>query len=68
VKGTKTQTSTKEGKELKNPDTTGTMTEAFPGENSVKERKMIARFKWGNEEREKTGIDERRGKKVQNVL
>jgi hypothetical protein len=48
VKGTKTQTSKKEGKESKNPDTTGSMRgdrENFgvPGGESAKERNMMAR-------------------------
>jgi hypothetical protein len=66
VKGTKTQTSKKEGKESKNPDTTGTIAEAIPEylwRESAKERKMMARLRCGNEERENkywTGGEEKR--------
>jgi hypothetical protein len=57
VKGTKTQTSKKEGKESKNPDTTGTIAEEIPEylflwRESAKERKIMARLRCGNEERE----------------
>jgi hypothetical protein len=51
VKGTKTQTNEKEGKESKNPDATGSMTVEIPeylGRESAKERKMMARFRYGN--------------------
>jgi hypothetical protein len=44
----------KEGKESKNPDTTGRMKEEIPeylGRESARERKMMARFRCGNEER-----------------
>jgi hypothetical protein len=44
------------------------MTKKMPeclGRESARERKMIARFRCGNKERELEG---RRGKKVQNVL
>jgi hypothetical protein len=47
VKGTKTQTSKKEGKEFKNPATTGSMRRysgEYLGRESASERKMIARF------------------------
>jgi hypothetical protein len=54
VKGTKTRTSKKEGRELKNPDTTGSMrgdrgNSGVP-EESAKERQIMARFSCGNEE------------------
>jgi hypothetical protein len=45
------------------------MTEGIPeclGKKSARERKMMARFRCGNEEREV--LDGRRGKKVQDVL
>jgi hypothetical protein len=53
------QTNKKEGRESKNPDTTGSeyercMTEEIPqylGRESAKERKMMPRFGCGNEER-----------------
>jgi hypothetical protein len=67
VKRTKTQTSKKEGKESKNPDTTGTITEAIPEylwRESAKEIKMMARLRCGNEEREKKVLDGRRGKRM----
>jgi hypothetical protein len=57
VKTTKTQRSKKEekeDKESKNPDTTGNMTKEIPGERErvIEERKIMARFKCGNRERE----------------
>jgi hypothetical protein len=44
------------------------MTEEFLGRKSARERKMMARSRYGNEEREKRYLDGRRGKKVQKVL
>jgi hypothetical protein len=60
VKGTKIQTSKKEGKEAKNPDRYNRkyekcMTEEIPEyleRKSARERKMMPRFTCGNEERE----------------
>jgi hypothetical protein len=55
VKGTKTQISKKKGRESKNPDTTGSIRGVileFLGRKSAKERKMMARFRCGNEGRE----------------
>jgi hypothetical protein len=57
VKETKTQTSKKEGKESKDPDTTRSKREGrgnsgVSGGESAKERKMMARFRYGSEERE----------------
>jgi hypothetical protein len=55
VKGTKTQISKKEGRESKDSDRTGCMTEEIPeylGREGAKERQMMARFRCGNEERE----------------
>jgi hypothetical protein len=57
VKGTKTQTSKQEGKEPKNPDTTGSMRvydmiSEYLGREIAKERKMMPRFRCGNEEGE----------------
>jgi hypothetical protein len=71
VKVTKIQTSKKEGKESKNPDTTegeryDTGNFGVSGRKSAKERKMMARFRSENEERENR-YDGNRGKKVQNV-
>jgi hypothetical protein len=66
VKETKTQTTKKEWREPKNPDTTGSMTEEVLehlGRESTKERKMMVRFRCGNEERENRywmGGEERR--------
>jgi hypothetical protein len=59
VKGTKIQKSKKEGKESKHPDTTGSMSGVqeipeYLGRERAKERKMIVRFRCGNEERENT--------------
>jgi hypothetical protein len=54
VKGTKTRTGKKERKESKNPDKrcmTGEIPE-YLGKESVKGRKMMARFRCGNKERE----------------
>jgi hypothetical protein len=56
VKGTKTRTNKTEGRESKNPDRTGSM-KGVPGylereRESAKERKMMARFRCGNEETE----------------
>jgi hypothetical protein len=61
VKGTKTQTSKKEGKEFKNPDTTGSM-RGYSGEYLGRERKMMARFFDVGSRREKTGIGWNEGK------
>jgi hypothetical protein len=49
VKGTKTRTSKKEGKESKNPDTTGSSADLWKfrslwGRENARERKMMARF------------------------
>jgi hypothetical protein len=47
--------SKKEGKESKIPDTPGSMAEEIPeylGRECARERKMMARFRCGNEERE----------------
>jgi hypothetical protein len=59
VKGTKTQTRKKERKKGKNPGTTegmrGVQQRKFRsnlGRESAKERKMMARFRCGNEKRE----------------
>jgi hypothetical protein len=60
VKGTKIQTSKKEGKEAMNPDRYNwkyekCMTEEIPEyleRKSARERKMMPRFTCGNEERE----------------
>jgi hypothetical protein len=58
VKGTKAQKSKKEGKESKNPDTTGSMRDVsqeipeYLGGESAKERKKMASFICGDEERE----------------
>jgi hypothetical protein len=55
VKGTKTRTNKKEGKESKNPDTTGRLTEEIPEHlerENAKERKVMARFRCENEKRE----------------
>jgi hypothetical protein len=70
VNGTKIRTSKKEGREAKN-QAGKCMTEEIPeylGKGSARERKMIARFRCGNEERDKQVLDGRRVKKVQNVL
>jgi hypothetical protein len=55
VKGKKTQISKKKGRESKNPDTTGSIRGVileFLGRKSAKEKKMMARFRCGNEGRE----------------
>jgi hypothetical protein len=55
VKGTKIQTSKKEGRESKkNPNTTESMRgdRKFRSTESARERKMMARFRCGNENRE----------------
>jgi hypothetical protein len=53
VKGTKTQTSKKEGKEFKNPDTTRSMRGYSPGERKCKRKKNNGEiFRCGIEERE----------------
>jgi hypothetical protein len=65
VKGTKTQTSKKEGKELKKPDTTGNMkgnSGGYLGRESARERKMMAIFLDVESRREKTGIGWNEGK------
>jgi hypothetical protein len=54
VKGTKIQTSKKERRKSKNPDTTGSIrgNSGVPGKRECKERKMMARYRCGNENRE----------------
>jgi hypothetical protein len=62
VKGIKTQTSKKKGKESKIQIQQEGMTEEIPeylGKESTKERRMMATFRCGNEERERMEGQER---------
>jgi hypothetical protein len=74
VKRTKTQTSKKERKETKNPDTTERMRGVDRETSGVLRKREYERKKndgeilmWEREERKQV-LDRKRGKKVQNVL
>jgi hypothetical protein len=70
VKGAKTRTTKKEGRELKNQGTTGSMTEEIPeylGREGAREKNHGEIQTWERGEIKQV-LSGRRGKKVQNVL